>query len=850
MLLTTSSTEPLLESGRRVLLPTHFESVGGADWSGTAVGFLGFLEQHLGTDAQRSILLMSLAQGVGVWQTVYAASIDDTQSDEPLAFHIDSYAQILSALLLLAGNIMLFKAMHPKQLLLNAGYDGGRTKEPPASFWKRHFGTPLLKAVQLEVIAVIVIFLDGILQVMIIDCDVYRKTGGFWGLWVVLRTTEDLDGWGNIVGGVLGILALYIFNRTCYPAMLTQPRSALAEYLDEPSVERRIGRSWARWLQVHVLNDNLVTAWLVMIGTSLWMLSSLSSSFVDQLQPGGYFLGGLFFTRWAYNHGTMLDPVLFGCHKTSPLPAHHPMGELFNAVFAGSNLDVDAGIDAAVDVVRRTIWNPQGDGVWLMEDDGVAGMKVELEVELHAFALAQLFHSEEFLKQDPAVEHVEILATVGRDAKLLYVTNCASPPMPRSDQVFVSGLRESGDQIVVAQWAIEHPLHQPKDRVVRDFPFRVFVLTPLGPETTRLTVCVVTTVASFMPHVLVSEELEKGISQLQEIQEIPQQQECRELVDAVQREVWLAASTEVPPCMWDLFQSCAPGFAQLNVVASRSESVRPQVALPRNLLHDMCELGVRDPMKAADMALAFSSGEFWREPRRFCSSSRRDNARVEVHKVVPHALRASGRVAEAHPMVLALCVQLPEFKRQADPSITELREIRKVNDFCSVYYQRTHLKAPFHDRDAVYACLLVDKSFDRALVVEWPVQVEECPEIAGVHRSRSMFLYDIQKQKNGSSSLELTITAVIDMRGSLGSRFFRPIMKGQEVQGMVESLGEIEHFFCTEEGREAKMQIENGVVQQIRQAVRNELTALQLGFMEAYSQVFREELARHAENTS
>lgn len=813
-----------------------------------------FLERQLGTDQQLALFFMSLAQAVGLAQPILSSFFPrcpDPSCTDPTVFIIDSMANILLNGSFLIGNMILFYALHPSRVLLNIGYDGGRTQVFPKSWRRRHFGTPLLAGSQFQVIACLLLLLGGIVEVIYIDCMVAKEEGSLSSIWT---TTKDVLGWTNVIGGLLGTGAMYYFNRTCYPDLLLRPRSDVANWLDRPRVKRCMRPATARWLQVHLLSDMLVTSWLLTVACVLWLLGEIAVfDLWSTLQPAGYVVGSLFLLRFAYNEGTVLYPVLFGCHKTNRLPKNHPMGSMFNAP-STQDMDINACLDVAVAAMDQAASKSQAPrGMRLLYEEGLASILADVDVEMHAFALAQLLRSEEFRKEDVAVERVEVIASLGADAQILHVVNRANPPMPRSDQVVISAVREDHNHIIVAEWAVDHPYHVPSDRVVRDYPFQVFKLEPISPTRTHMTVYVVSTVASWMPAVLVSKELEKGAAELSSLQDLAKSNEGIEVRAAIQREVWKHVAQEMPAGMWDFFQQCAPEVKELSIPKSAQRTTRsilPDVAAPQRLhpLEDMSSLGVQDPLKVAAIALCFSNSDLWSETKvrmaRWCRPSDHQASRIAPriwkHKLIPCALCASIPVVGSHPMLLATLLQQPEFKRQSDSSIIELREVRKVSDFCSIFYQRSQFKGPLRDRDAVSASLLVDFTPDNCIIVEWPVQIEECPVIAGIHRSRSFFLYEIHRSRSlsGATHMDLTITAVVDLGGSLGSRWLRPVVNGSAVDDMVSSLGELARFFETTEGIQTKSEIENAFVREVCQNVRQELTPMQISFMETYSSTF------------
>jgi len=585
---------------------------------------------------------------------------------------------------------------------------------------------------------------------------------------------------------------------------------------------------------------------VLVVATGLWLTSCYLwfSSISSTLQALLYFLGSSFFLRFAYNDGTILDPVLFGCHHVTPLPRMHPMGSMFNAQIR-DRLDVDAGIGAAVALLRQP-WARDGSSVCMVEGDGVATMKLELEVGMHAFALACLFRSEAFRRKDPSVTNVDVIETLSGDAQILHTRHCADPPMPKSDQVFVSAVRESPTEMIVAEWAVQHPSCPSVDKVVRH-PFQVISLVPTGPFSTRITICVVTCVPSWMPQVLILDEVDKVVAEMSDLKDIATSQDGQELLNAVQKEVWTMASQEISPCLWDFIQSCAPGIARLAIVHQPRDGLVPVLPEPaflqtRRLLDVLSTFDEGQGLDAAALAFNFASARTWTESRKVCGrKGRLSEITLWKHQTLSSAFRASCSIdGQVHPSLLALTLQSTDFKRQGDPSIIELREVRKVDDSCSVYYQRSHKPRPLHDRDSVYACMLVDLTPDQIWVLEWPVELQEIPVIPGVQRARALFLYEIRRGKSffGVQELKLTLTTAMDIGGVLGSRVAQPIVDAGIASSLVSGLSELAGFFCTAQGRQVKKDAELQAVAELRNKVREELTSLQREFMEAHSEMF------------
>merc|ERR1711966_334857 len=99
------------------------------------------------------------------------------------------------------------------------------------------------------------------------------------------------------------------------------------------------------------------------------------------------------------------------------------MGTLFNSAMLTLNRPsvaadlVEEGVAAALKLMDTLPWEQrEGDtNIYFWEGSGYAGIKIEIQVEFPAFALAMLFRSVEFKKQDPNVQHAEIIQSLGEN---------------------------------------------------------------------------------------------------------------------------------------------------------------------------------------------------------------------------------------------------------------------------------------------------------------------------------------------------------------------------------------------------------------------------------------------------
>uniref|UniRef100_A0A7S1ANQ8 START domain-containing protein n=1 Tax=Noctiluca scintillans TaxID=2966 RepID=A0A7S1ANQ8_NOCSC len=756
-----------------------------------------------------------------------------------LVLRIDFVMQVTSQFIFLIGGIGVMYACHPKRLLLQIGYDHGRTANLPKNFFKRHFGTELLLFSHFQVSAMIVYIAAGVVEVFLVDGTAFWRQG-FW--WMIVSAKDSL-GWNNILMGVAGTFAMIVLNRGCYPHVMIRPQSPIAKFWDNPIVEQWLGRKKAEFCKVHFGSTEHVVGWLILVGGILWLLDAIGTSASNFLAASTTIVSGIMFLRVAHNQEALLHPVLFGCHRC-PLPSEHPMGPLFNSV--AIKTDIDAGLDAAAAVLDDLPWQPLRDGVWLVEQKGLSALKVEMDVGLHPFALAQLMKSVEVKQEDPTVEEVKVVETLTDNASIMYTCSQASPPMPRSDQVFVSALRESADDhIIVAEWAVQDDRCPTRPQVARQHPFVVQMMLPVGTDSTHLTVCVVVNVADWMPPLMVREELEKGATELFAMRDLPGSKDGNELVAGIQQAIWASVAEASPPCFWTYFQSIAAGVKAFKVPPSASK-VLPSLHISTQV--NPCDVlgssSVHDPLHVGAVALQFSNIGSWKQQRLIKPWTKRDTKpSLAVHSKVSGAVRASTTVKGVHPVALAFVLQSAEVKRMNDPSIVELREVEKVSDCCSIYYQRSRVGKLLEERDAVYASMIVDVDPNVVLLVEWPVDWKNCPEegLCG-HRAKSFYCYEARRARGmtGGVNTLLTVSVVVNMGGALGSRFLRPAMCRATSSGLFDGLAEMSSFFVTSEGREALAEVEKEIRSEVCRGLRAELPPSALSFMECYSEVLQQ----------
>lgn len=425
--------------------------------------------------------------------------------------------------------------------------------------------------------------------------------------------------------------------------------------------------------------------------------------------------------------------------------------------------------------------------------------------------------------------------------QVLRVENCASAPMPRSDQVFASVLREQGNRIVVCEWAVPcssapcTPVLA-SSRMVRNYPCFAGVFEPTSAGFTRVSVVAVTSVASWMPHALVQDEMEKAVQQLKGLGDLPGTEDGQRLVEAVRAGVWKEAAKQMGPAAWSLLSESLPPVRNLDV------TVGPPDHLPL-----MTSLGVfvvasqpasLEPFDVIAAARAFAESDGWAEklPRRHrrVPLLRRDRKPREVELWThqqPCAVRAACLVQCVHPMALALALTSEEFKRESDGAIVDLRLIEELGTFSKVWWQRSSFPGPMHDREMVYQSTIVDLSADHCVVCEWPVESAHHPKAPRGRTTvlaRQLFYWDLRRHGNETYA---TVTIVVEVGGAVG--WLRPLVDQQAESGAIKGMQELSGLFTTARGVEALHTIADQYVRGVCEVVARELTPLQLQFMEA-----------------
>merc|ERR1712136_154899 len=265
-------------------------------------------------------------------------------------------------------------------------------------------------------------------------------------------------------------------------------------------------------------------------------------------------------------------------------------------------------------------------------------------------------------------------------------------------------------------------------------------------------------------------------------------------------------------------------------------------APPENPCDALAAESVHHPLHVAATAMAFSRGPQWKETTAAAQFfTRRGGPSVALHAHLSGAVRCTTKVPNVHPFPLCAMLNSEEFKRESDKNILEFRVVEKASDFCSIIYQKTSLGAMLEHRDAVYASMVVDVNPDLVMMIEWPVEVASCPQVPRCHRSRSFFCYEAKAIRHANSvHTRLTVTAVVNMGGSLGSRFMRPLMGRGTAEALSGGLAELSKFFDTDEGSAAMLEVQGEVLKSVCKGLRAELPASAASFMDMLSEVFKQ----------
>jgi hypothetical protein len=814
---------------------------------------------HFGTDVQRCMLFWL----IGGFFKLYSALWHGPALVDWIGI-LGYLAGLISVTLFFIGSAILVWAVYPPRMMRAMFYRGGTSISRPESEWERHFGTPLLAGSQLQMLSMTIFFVVGLLQVLFVDGPITQRHGVF----AALLTSDDSIGWGNTLKGFFMTIVFWIFARTMYPEIATRPESEVAWLLNQEWAKQRLGEKRAAWLRRQVMSDNLFVGWFLSLLTLLGFIGSLTGPTRDCIASACDFIGSAFFLRFGYNDATMLDPLLFGCYSEKPEPPAHPMGPLFFS----APTDIGGGMDAALtsfDLPWTKDERSNGLSWWFTEE--LAGMKMEVEVDLHAFALANLFRSVEMKEEDALVERVEILeklnCTDNIEAEVMHVFNYADPPMPRSDEVIVSALQEREGCLCVCEWAV--PYSQPTaERTIRNYPFFAAKFQPLSgtgasnattnanPPRTLVSIIAITDIATWMPPIIVRQEMEKRSEALEVLKNLPTTSDGRKLIDTVLKEVWSVIVTNVGPCTWSFILHCMPDLERLEVrrpcdvtlIWSRSEAP----AFYRFGSSDTPCQPTREPLSIIQSALALAESTEWIlksthnvKKKKFlvacCDAPRRkkDGSEdpIEIYNGPwPHSLKSRLLVRGIHPMALALALTSEEGKRFSDESIVQLDKIQELGNFNTIWYQRSQHKRPMHDREMVYQSVVQDISHNRCVVCEWPVESDSHPEGGSkLVRSRQYMLWDLTRVGPHTA---VTFMCIADVGGHMSSCWMNKIVD-REMRSTVKSgMRDLSTAFTDDDGVAMVQEIETQFVEEFCGEVRKELTPMQLGFMDAYSPGF------------
>lgn len=807
--------------------------------------YSGFLSWHFGTDLQCCFFLMALQclQSLAITNYDFVMQFDaDLQGPSfklaDKTIDCDLFATACAGFVSLIAWLWLWHCTYPHRMLKSSFYQDGRSIKAN-SFCETHFGTPMLVASQLNVMSSLVLAAIGLVQVVYFDKHLIDHGNPGHGIC-------------NICSGVLGAATNIFLNRSTYPELVARPNSDLGSWLQTESAQSLLGRQRAQWLYVHVASDTLFLAWFFVVQG----ISDVAAACfeVQNVFGIGYLIsplielvGSLFFLRFGFSEGTMLDPLLFGCYKeASTQKSDHPMGDHFNAQASylktdrskGKHVNVGKAVDAAVAVLDMEKWyDEEGSQTWWFEQGDHFGMKCHLEVGMNAFALACALKSEERKTSDPTVQDVQLIESVTDNTDVYFVKKYADPPMPRADSVFASTLQEMDGGIVVVEWAVQHADYPLDETCIREFPFLVFMLTPTSCRSTTVTVGVLTNMASWMPQVLVREQLENAKAELEELTQFPSSPDGQQVIEAVHTEIWKAVAAEASPCLWDFFVSVIPEVSALKIFPKEPPLLAP-VAAPPDPNAALRSVPLDDAEMPFAIALGFAQmSDSWEEDKKKGAPSDPE-VRLWTHKTQKGAIRAQVLIPKVHAAALGTMFQSEEFRRETEPNITELRQIKSTGR-STMWYQRSKMGWHSQDRDLVFACSSCDLNAERTLVVEWSTEDESCPDIKGVVRTPHFLLWDlshVSKGVNGGSSVLVTVTALLDVGGTWG-KYLRPVVDRESRKQVREGLLEMRAFFVSSDGEKLMKEVEEAMLSELIKEMQGSLTSFQKSFMEAHSKL-------------
>eukprot|EP00929_Paragymnodinium_shiwhaense_P120648 TRINITY_DN92642_c0_g1_i1.p1 TRINITY_DN92642_c0_g1~~TRINITY_DN92642_c0_g1_i1.p1 ORF type:complete len:818 (-),score=92.73 TRINITY_DN92642_c0_g1_i1:47-2500(-) len=779
------------------------------------------LERYLGTDLQRAMACLILA-GVSQVCMSLIPVFKQLEQDVALSVSIHDASLLFSAVLMLVGNAFFYYGSSPDILLIASFYDDGQSQEIPCNPFKRHFGTRLLLGANIQVLSQVVLMPAGLLELLFPGRSSRQHSSA-------------VDGWDDLLTGGISALAYFYLARTCYPETMMRPDSDIGNLLDMPCVKSRLGEQRAHRVKKHVGNDLAFQGWLAAVAGCLQVAFDVigNAAAAELVNSVGQAAGGLFLLRFGYNQGTLLDPVLFGCYRTDPLPPRHPMGDQFNAQSHG--VDVLDGVRSAYQLLRLPWAQSKSGAFQIWEGDGTAAFLVDIHIDMNAFVLASLLRSKEAKEEEANVCSVSVVDSLPHDAEVLYIRYHPDPPMPKSDEVCVSVLQETLDEVLVVEWAVQHPENPPRHYEMRHYPFKLLKLVPLSVSTTCLTACVVTPAASWMPRILMLDAFEQTVKEMREaLGGLSQAQgQGAEITRSVRDEVWKQAFAALKPCLHSLLGDVLPMLPTTGWPCAKSEKMPPAVFTedPLSSLSESLDEGGALLMRNFTVALNFT-----RLSRGWKAWDSKDGKQVLRHKLAG-AVQASTMIREVHPMLFALILRSGDFKRSADPSITELREVQTLGADCTIWYQRSNLSDWLKPRDCVYASALADVSKDGVVVLEWGLEdsTAHCPLGQGVIRTRPFFLWDLQRK---GSDTHCTVTAILQPGGLPGSQLFRRWMDRHVSAQLWADLHELSTLFLQEEGLKLAKEVKEMVGKEFVTSLSKELTAMQRAFMTDSSREF------------
>merc|ERR1712196_318494 len=147
--------------------------------------------------------------------------------------------------------------------------------------------------------------------------------------------------------------------------------------------------------------------------------------------------------------------------------------------------------------------------------------------------------------------------------------------------------------------------------MIRNYPFLAAQFHPRGDGSTRVSIIAITTVAAWMPRIVVRDEMEKRAEQLELLKSLPNSADGKKLTDTVLKEIWNIVATNVGACTWNFILHCLPDLEPLGVTQPSATTLPHSPPYRFGSAETPCQQ-TTEPLPIVCSALVLAASSEWR----------------------------------------------------------------------------------------------------------------------------------------------------------------------------------------------------------------------------------------------